>query len=72
MSYFDPPLFAVRAAVERAIAEDLTPLGDITAALLDPEVRLFSVSGRVCAPGPKPMRGLLRLADLVEIAGGMQ
>ena len=37
MSYFDPPLFAVRAAVERAIAEDLTPLGDITAALLDPE-----------------------------------
>jgi len=37
VSYFDPPLFAVRAAVERAIAEDLTPLGDITAALLDPE-----------------------------------
>lgn len=37
MSYFDPPLFAARAAVERAIAEDLTPLGDITAALLDPE-----------------------------------
>ena len=47
-------------------------LGSPASALLDPEVRLFSVSGRVCAPGPKPMRGLLRLADLVEIAGGMQ
>jgi nicotinate-nucleotide pyrophosphorylase (carboxylating) len=31
---FDPPRFAVVEAVERALAEDLTPLGDITSALL--------------------------------------
>ncbi|MFS8038868.1 NADH-ubiquinone oxidoreductase-F iron-sulfur binding region domain-containing protein [Xanthobacter sp. AM11] len=46
--------------------------GSPASVLLDPQVRLFSVSGRVCAPGPKPVRGLSRLADLVEIAGGMQ
>lgn len=33
---FDPPRFAVVDAVERALAEDLTPLGDITSALLPP------------------------------------
>ena len=33
---FDPPRFAVVEAVERALAEDLTPLGDITSALLPP------------------------------------
>lgn len=36
MSLHYPPLFAVRDAVARALAEDLTPLGDITAALLPP------------------------------------
>lgn len=36
-TYFEPPITAVRAAVALALAEDLTPLGDITAALLDPE-----------------------------------
>jgi nicotinate-nucleotide pyrophosphorylase (carboxylating) len=36
-SPFDPPLNAVREAVARALAEDLTPLGDLTSALLDPE-----------------------------------
>ncbi|HQF93394.1 MAG TPA: carboxylating nicotinate-nucleotide diphosphorylase [Microthrixaceae bacterium] len=36
--YFDPPIHAVRAAVQRAFEEDLTPLGDITAALLDQDV----------------------------------
>jgi nicotinate-nucleotide pyrophosphorylase (carboxylating) len=33
-SPFDPPPAAVRAAVRRALAEDLGPLGDITAALV--------------------------------------
>jgi nicotinate-nucleotide pyrophosphorylase (carboxylating) len=32
----EPPIHAVRDAVGRALAEDLTPLGDVTAALLDP------------------------------------
>lgn len=34
MALADPYLAAVRDAVERALAEDLTPLGDITASLL--------------------------------------
>ena len=34
MSDLDPPVAAVRDAVARALAEDLGPLGDITAALL--------------------------------------
>ena len=33
-----PPVHAVREAVTRALAEDLTPLGDLSAALLSPEV----------------------------------
>lgn len=32
----EPPANAVRAAVERALAEDVLPLGDISAALIDP------------------------------------
>jgi len=34
VSSFDPPATAVREAVSRALAEDLGPLGDLTAALL--------------------------------------
>jgi len=34
MSTFDPPLLAVREAVSRALAEDMLPLGDLTAALV--------------------------------------
>lgn len=34
MSAFTPPVTAVREVVARALAEDLTPLGDISAALL--------------------------------------
>ena len=34
MSQLDPPLLAVRDAVARALAEDLLPLGDLTAALV--------------------------------------
>ncbi len=33
----EPPAGDVRAAVERALAEDLTPLGDLTAAILPPD-----------------------------------
>jgi nicotinate-nucleotide pyrophosphorylase (carboxylating) len=54
----DPPRFAVVEAVERALAEDLTPLGDITSALL-PDVLEASaqfvarepgvLAGRACA-----------------------
>src|SRR5688500_14790154 len=36
MSPFDPPITAIRDVVTRALAEDLTPLGDISAALLPP------------------------------------
>ena len=36
MSRFDPPFTAVRAAVARALEEDLTPLGDLSSALLPP------------------------------------
>ena len=34
----EPPPAAVREAVARALAEDLTPLGDLTSALLPPDV----------------------------------
>ena len=34
----DPPVADVRAAVTRALAEDLTPLGDVTSALLPPDL----------------------------------
>jgi nicotinate-nucleotide pyrophosphorylase (carboxylating) len=58
MSDVHPPITAVREVVARALAEDLTPLGDITAALLpvDSEVtaRIVTrqdgvVAGRRCA-----------------------
>ena len=38
MSSFDPPLDDVRAAVTRALAEDLGPVGDVTAALVPGDV----------------------------------
>src|SRR5437868_10500581 len=34
-----PPIGAVHDAVARALAEDLTPLGDLTSSLLDPGAR---------------------------------
>ncbi|MBV9952833.1 MAG: carboxylating nicotinate-nucleotide diphosphorylase [Acidimicrobiia bacterium] len=37
MGRFSPPITAVRAAVTRALEEDLVPLGDISSALLPPE-----------------------------------
>lgn len=36
---FDPPRGAILDVVARSLAEDLTPLGDLTAALLPPEAR---------------------------------
>jgi nicotinate-nucleotide pyrophosphorylase (carboxylating) len=53
-----PPLSVVRAVVARALAEDLEPLGDITAALLPAEARGHArfvareagvLAGRACA-----------------------
>lgn len=53
-----PPLFAVREAVARAVAEDLAPLGDMTAALLPVDLQATAVfvardegvfAGRLCA-----------------------
>ena len=35
-----PPISAVREAVTRALAEDLTPMGDLTASLIDPGARV--------------------------------
>jgi len=37
MTYLDPPMTAVLEAVDRALTEDLMPLGDLTAALLEPD-----------------------------------
>lgn len=54
----DPPLAAVRDAVERALAEDLLPLGDLTASLVDPLATAATsivareagvLAGRLCA-----------------------
>jgi nicotinate-nucleotide pyrophosphorylase (carboxylating) len=53
-----PPAHAVREAVARALAEDLTPLGDLSAALVAPEVQATAtfvaradgvVAGTACA-----------------------
>lgn len=58
MSYCDPPIGVVREAVTRAIAEDLAPLGDLAASLLDPELQTRArfvarepgtLAGRLCA-----------------------
>jgi nicotinate-nucleotide pyrophosphorylase (carboxylating) len=40
-----PPLADVRFLVERALAEDLTPLGDLTAGLLDPTIAATATLG---------------------------
>jgi nicotinate-nucleotide pyrophosphorylase (carboxylating) len=53
-----PPIAAVRDAVARALAEDLTPIGDLTALLLPPDLvatarfvprRAGVLAGRLCA-----------------------
>ena len=58
MSSYDAPIGTVRALVAAALAEDLTPLGDISAALLPPDARAEArfvvrtagvVAGTACA-----------------------
>lgn len=58
MSDLHPPITAVREAVARALAEDLAPLGDMTASLLPVELQAAAafvsrdegvVAGRLCA-----------------------
>lgn len=53
-----PPITAVREAVTRALVEDLTPLGDVTSALLPPDLTASALfvprddgvlAGRLCA-----------------------
>jgi nicotinate-nucleotide pyrophosphorylase (carboxylating) len=53
-----PPVTAVREAVARALAEDLTPIGDLTSALLPPALEATALlvprspgvlAGRLCA-----------------------
>lgn len=58
MSDVHPPLTAVRTAVQRALEEDLAPLGDMTSSLLPVDVQAAAafvsrdagvVAGRLCA-----------------------
>jgi nicotinate-nucleotide pyrophosphorylase (carboxylating) len=42
-SAYDPPARAVQEAVARAFAEDLGPLGDLTAALVPPDAKVTAV-----------------------------
>ena len=56
MSSFDPPLAAVRELVARALAEDVLPAGDITAAILDGEAR---GTGAVASRAPGVLAGRL-------------
>ncbi|MCB0995288.1 MAG: carboxylating nicotinate-nucleotide diphosphorylase [Acidimicrobiales bacterium] len=55
---FEAPVATVRAAVERALAEDLTPLGDLTSGLMPAEITAVArfvsrqsgiLAGRACA-----------------------
>ena len=62
MSTFDPPLAAVREAVARALAEDLGPLGDLTASLLPPGVE--SVAD-VVPRGPGVLAGRLAASEAI-------
>jgi nicotinate-nucleotide pyrophosphorylase (carboxylating) len=57
MASCDPPIHAVRAAVTLAISEDLTPLGDLTSALLPTDATAIAtivvrtagvIAGRAC------------------------
>jgi nicotinate-nucleotide pyrophosphorylase (carboxylating) len=67
-----PPIASVRAAVARAIDEDLTPLGDITSALLPPGVQ---ASADFVARSPGVLAGVAcateafaQIDDSVEVA----
>jgi len=67
-----PPMVAVREAVARALAEDLTPLGDLTSALLPPALQATArfvpradgiLAGRLCA-----MEAFRQVDPLLEVA----
>lgn len=80
----DPPRHAVRAAVALALAEDLTPLGDLSASLVPPEARATAVlasrapgvfAGRACvdeafAQVDEAVRVEWLLADGADLAPG--
>ncbi len=53
-SQYEPPIIAVRAAVALALAEDLTPLGDLTSALLDQST---TAEARIVARWPGRLAG---------------
>jgi len=55
-SPFDPPITVVRDLVSRALAEDLGPLGDLTAALVAPDAL---VTARITSRGTGVMAGHL-------------
>jgi nicotinate-nucleotide pyrophosphorylase (carboxylating) len=59
-SGMDPPVTAVRDAVERAIREDLEPLGDVTSILLPPELR---GSAKIVARGEGILAGTACAAE---------
>lgn len=58
--FVEPPVTAVRDAVDRALAEDLTPLGDVTGALLDPAA---TTEARVVAREPGRLAGVACAAE---------
>ena len=58
MTSFDPPFYAVRDVVTRALAEDLGVLGDLTAVLVPPDAHAVAeivarhdgvLAGAICA-----------------------
>ena len=63
MSDVDPPVGAVTEAVARALAEDLGPLGDITAALL-PAGAIECVGTNGPVPGGLRERGVARVCAI--------
>ncbi len=70
-SWVDPPASAVREVVARALAEDLEPLGDVTAALLDPATTgtatLVARSPGVVAGRLAATHALTSLDDAVDV-----
>ncbi|MGH9179742.1 MAG: carboxylating nicotinate-nucleotide diphosphorylase [Acidimicrobiales bacterium] len=60
MTWFDPPAAAVREVVARALAEDVLPVGDVTAALLD----TYALgAGAVVSRAPGVLAGSLCAAE---------
>ncbi|MFZ4518356.1 MAG: carboxylating nicotinate-nucleotide diphosphorylase [Microthrixaceae bacterium] len=71
VDYLHPPAHAVEEAVARAIAEDLTPLGDLTAALLPPveaEAHFVARAPGVLAGTRCATEAFRRIDPTVEVA----